>query len=155
MKQVTEKNVIENLIKFVDQRPGINARDYFSGYYDTSGRLSYNREVREVCKDRADFYALLEVAERLIERDILNERVYNRLKNESGRLLIVNDKLTYHTGQYFPTEYRPAACRLLSSILWNHFAFTLRDSGKEISADSIRKYAKRYFSRRVFNNYFA
>lgn len=67
------------------------------------------------------------------------------------------DNLEYCTGQYFPTEYRPAANRVLRDLIWASY----RD---EIEANTpnnvykngheIRKAIKRRVSRRIARNYF-
>lgn len=152
---INNSNAVDQLCTFVNQRPGLNAADYISDWRDTSGRANYQREVREIAKDRSDFYQLLSVATRLIPYNELNERLYSILIKSDGRLLIQDNKIVYHVGQYFPTEYRPAACQKIVTILWNYFYTLLNANLSNVTSNDIRKYAKRYFTRRVYTNYFA
>lgn len=140
---------IEKLTKFVNQCPGLD----FSNYGDVS---AYCSESTEITRDRSDYFELLSLAFSRI--DNLNEQLTNYLKNTSGRLKLNDaDNLEYCTGQYFPTEYRPAANRVLRDLIWASY----RD---EIEANTpnnvykngheIRKAIKRRVSRRIARNYF-
>src|SRR5687768_14939242 len=98
------------LVKFVNQRPGLD----FSNYGDVK---SYRSEMAEITRDRNDFFELLSFAQRRIEN--FDEKLTKYLKETSGRLLLnKNDELEYCTGQYFCTEYRPAANQVLRSLIW-------------------------------------
>ncbi len=134
------QTTIEKLMKFVNQRPGLD----FANYGDVA---LYRAESREITADRNDFYQLLSFAHVIVPE--LENRLTERLKNDTGRLTI-NDKgdLQYCTGQYFPTEYRPAANRLLSNLIWQAL-------GKEYeTGDQIRKAVRRNLSRRICHHYF-
>jgi len=138
----------QKLIKFVNQRPGLD----FANYGDSK---SYNAESREITKDRNDFFELLAYAQSRIQ-DFDRKLTFN-LENTSGRLLMQNNEIVYHAGQYFPTEYRPAASRIVSQLIWND----LRDETEPNSPNPIykdghemRKAVKRNLSRRVCKNYF-
>ena len=140
---------INKLVKFVNQRPGLQ----FCNYGDVS---AYRSETREITRDRSDFYELLGLASARIPD--LETKVAAYLAASSGRLTI-NDKgeLQYCTGQYFPTEYRPAACRVLRDLIWASY----RDEKETNSpnnvyntGDEIRKAIRRRLSRRVARNYF-
>lgn len=133
------------LCKFVDQRPGIEPVNYGSW-------KDYRRESAEVTRDRRDFYELFIFALRKLGAPALDVAIEKNLKNTSGRL-IMNEagKLEYHTGQYFATEYRPAACRVLVEILWNH----TRESRPDLTTGhDLRAYFRREFSRRVASGYY-
>ena len=45
-------NTIEKLTKFVNSKQGLDYADYGDRYY-------YNKEVRELTKDRSDYFELL------------------------------------------------------------------------------------------------
>lgn len=143
----TQLNAIELLCKFVNQRAGLNFADY-------GDRTIYMRESREITKDRADFYEFLNLAHRLV--DDLNSKLINHLTNTSDRLTLENNKLKYITGQYFPTEYRPAATRAIKSIIWDAIRTQKNDKGEFIyeTGDQIRAVFKRNLSRRAYKNYF-
>ena len=133
-------NALQLLRSFAFQRPGLDFNDY--------GDLKYYRQdSREITKDLHDFIEAFDLCCTYI--DNLSEKVQEKLLNSSDRLTLENGKLKYITGQYFPTEYRPAATRVLTSILWRHFASKYETGG------DIRKALKRITSRRFFNNYFA
>ncbi len=138
-------NTAELLQAFVNQRPGMDPRDYAS-YTD------YRREAREITRDLHDFRALLSLAFYTVPN--LDEKLTELLSRESGRLTLKNGRLEYCTGQYFPTEYRPAACRALVSILWRQRAAELEKSGEEYTGEDIRKYFRRRLPRRTAQNYF-
>lgn len=147
MKQ--ETTTIEKLVKFVNQRPGLD----FCNYGDIK---SYRSESREITRDKHDFQELISLAwSRLGSEFEAKLQVY--LSKESGRLTINKDgNLEYCTGQYFPTEYRPAANRILSTLIWNDYRDEKDANGDPIykSGHEIRKAISRRLSRRVNKNYF-
>lgn len=140
---------IEKLTRFVNQRPGLD----FSNYGDVS---SYRSEMAEITRDRTDYFELLSLAFSRI--DNLNEVAENYLKNSSGRLTLNdNGNLEYCTGQYFPTEYRPAANRVLSNLIWASYRDEIEHNTPNPvykDGNDIRKAIKRNVSRRVMKNYF-
>jgi len=148
MKTSTTLTTVEKLVKFVNQRPQLE----FCNYGDIK---SYRQESREITKDRADFYELLQLAYRNI--DNLNDVLTDYLKNSSGRLTInENGNFVYITGQYFPTEYRPAAARVIANLLWDSYRNYKDGKGEPIYKDGneIRKAIKRNLSRRTAKLYF-
>lgn len=131
---------IEKLTKFVNQRPGLE----FANYGDVS---IYRSESAEITRDRNDYFELLSFAHMIVPN--LEQKITDYLTNTSGRLLLNKDgNLEYCTGQYFPTEYRPAANNVLRSVIWSELANTYE------TGNDIRKAAKRNLSRRVIRNYF-
>ena len=140
-------NTIEMLVKFVNQKPGLDFCNY--GDYKL-----YRQEMNEITRDKHDFNELLTLAYRRIEN--LDKAVYNKLLNSGDRLSLVDGELQYITGQYFPTEYRPAACRCLVSLIWADFRDEKDSRGNPVYKDGheIRKAIARNVSRRVKNNYF-
>lgn len=139
--------LVENLIKFVNQRPGLD----FANYGNIS---SYRQESREITADKHDFFELLALAQRRINN--FSQVLEKELINTSGRLTLENGKLQYITGQYFCTEYRPAANRVLVSLIWNDYRDEKNADGSSVYVDgpSIRKAIKRNLSRRVSRLYF-
>jgi len=146
-RRTNKMNTIEKLTRFVNQRPGLD----FSNYGDVS---AYRSEMAEITRDRTDYFELLSFAFNRV--DNLNEVLTNYLQNTSGRLTLNNDVLSYCTGQYFPTEYRPAANNVLRSIIWNSYSNELHADNTPVYADgnAIRKAIKRNVSRRIARNYF-
>ena len=134
------------LVQFVNQRPGLD----FANYGDVK---AYNSESREITKDLHDFRKLLSLAYRRV--DNLEEKLTKSLSDSSGRLTLENGSLNYCTGQYFPTEYRPAANRVLASLIWADYRDE-QENGKPVyeTGDHIRKAIRRNVSRRVMKYYF-
>ena len=143
----TQVNVIELLCKFVNQRAGLNFADY-------GDRTIYLRESREITKDRQDFYEFLNLAYRLV--DDLNGKIITYLSANGDRLTLENNRLKYITGQYFPTEYRPAATRAIKAVIWEALRTEKNGSGEYLyqTGDQIRNVFKRNLSRRAYKNYF-
>ena len=138
---------IEKLSKFVNQRPGLD----FANYGEVS---AYRSEMAKITRDRTDYFELLSLAFSRI--DNLNEVVTDYLKRSSGRLTM-NDagNLEYCTGQYFPTEYRPAANRVLANLIFASYRDEIEsNTPKYKDGNEIRKALKRRISRRIAKNYF-
>ena len=128
--------LLHALRAFIAQRPSIEPGNYGSW-------ASYRQESREVTQDRHHAETMLRHCELSgITADQIIEQARNRLTIENGRI-------DYCTGQYFPTEYRKAVCRLLANALWDYW----RES--ESTGDSLRATARRAFSRAIASRYFA
>ena len=137
----------EKLVKFVNQRPGLDFCNY--------GNIrSYRSEMREITADRQDFFELFSFAQMRIND--FEQKLTKELKNTTGRLTLEGDSLQYITGQYFPTEFRPAANRVLVSLLWNEYRDEKNEAGQPVyqTGDEIRKAIKRNLNRRVSRLYF-
>ena len=137
-----EIDAVKTLVSFATQRPGLSFEDYGSGYW-------YRKDQREVVKDLHDFWELMGLAGTYVEN--LNDKLRITLMNSSGRLTM-NEQgvIQYCTGQYFPTEYRPAACQILSRLIWTRFC----DRYPDYTGTEIRKAIKKITSLRVYKNYF-
>lgn len=108
-----KQRILDCLDAFVDQRPGIDPRGYDSNRY-------YRADARHATKDRADYWQLRRVIE---YQPISGEDLIEASKRAfSGRLEVTESKgkvrIHYTAGQYHPTEYRAAACAVLSAVLW-------------------------------------
>jgi hypothetical protein len=112
------EQILEALAAFAAQRPGLE----FGNYGDVS---AYRAEMRAITKDLHTFRTLLAAVQ---WRTSIGETELRAAFRDafSGRLTL-SDKpdgsveLDYCTGQYFPTEYRKAACAVLASALWAYF----------------------------------
>lgn len=157
---VTDKDkIIALLYAWVSQRPGLE----FENYGDVS---SYRAEMRGITHDLHDARILLAYVERV---GITAERLREAFSAFSGRLsLVASDKgmrLDYCTGQYWPTEYRKAACAVLASAIWDYTRCECMPE-PTIGADGhrlyrgitggafIRKAARREFGSRLANRWF-
>lgn len=153
----TTLNAIELLNKFVNQRAGL----CFANYGD---RKAYQAESREITKDRNDYYELLGLATSRYSEWVdgkqvsnLNQALIDYLSKTGGRLTLKGEKLEYCTGQYFPTEYRPAACRVLVDLIWASYRDEVETNAPNPvykDGNEIRKAIRRNLSRRVSYNYF-
>mgnify|MGYP003330055618 CR=1 FL=1 len=146
-KTANNVDFIELLCKFVNSRPCLDFNDY--------GDIKiYKAESREITKDRADFYELLNVARWRVDK--LNDKIGQYLTASNDRLTYNNGKLQYITGQYYPTEYRPAANRVIKSILWRELMNAKNSDGTPYyeTGHDIRKALRNLLSRRVSRLYF-
>jgi hypothetical protein len=100
--------ILTALDAFIRQRPGLDYRNY--------DRASYAAEVRSIGRDLRHARALLRAVE--LRPSITAAMLKEEL---SGRLSWDGKRLEYTTGQYWPTEYRAAACRALSVALWSYW----------------------------------
>lgn len=125
------------LHRFVSQRSGIDGRNY------GESREAFLADYRRILRDGRDARAMLRAAElcRLPETALVEAM-------RSGRLTWDGSRLEYCTGQYFPTEYRAAACRALASALWLHWR---SDAG---TCETIRAEARRSLGRGIARRWF-
>ena len=109
---VKKQTIIDALNRWVSQRPGL---DY--GHYGDP--VAYRAEVRSIGKDLQHARAMINY---VAWRDSITAEMILKAADNGGRLSIKveGDKVAidYCTGQYWPTEYRPAVCRLMSSVIW-------------------------------------
>jgi hypothetical protein len=119
--------MLEQLHRFIRQRPGLE----FGNYGDAA---SYRAEMRSITRDKRDAETMLFNVWRsqLTPADLTEagERAFG------GRLTWDGKGWQYVTGQYFPTEYRRAACAVLSTALWRYWAVSPFDT------DAVRKNAR-------------
>lgn len=136
-------DILRALHGFARQRPGMEPGNY--GDWN-----AYRREAAEVTRDLADFNR---IASAVGWSSITGEALL-ALGQDGGRLELSQRetdgaiRVQYITGQYFPTEYRKAACRLLARALWYHW----RDD--HANGESLRKAFRREFGRRIASRYF-
>lgn len=144
----TQKNdIIEALRRFIAQRPGLEPGNYISGWNDAEGRRLYRAESRQITRDRHDAEALLWYAKMC---GVTGAQLANALNR---RLTWDGARLSYCTGQYFPTEYRRAAASALASALWYYWCDNI-GPGQEDTAEKIRKRAHNVFNARIARRFF-
>ena len=183
----TKKQAIcEALRAWINQRPGLEFGNY--------GNLaSYRAEVRSIGTDLKHARELLRAVElrdaitgddlaaafphaysgRLslkVESGMMQNAGYYGLSTEAGTFYKAS--LDYCTGQYWPTEYRKAACAVLASALWSwqrdnmpaprgklsrtHGPFTTEHDDIEgmTPGDWLRASFRRQFGRGIANRWF-
>jgi hypothetical protein len=134
-------HILAALDTFIHQRPGLEYGNY-------GDQRSYRAEVRSIGKDLQHARALLSAVE---HSGITGEELAEAFRAYSGRLSWDGSRLEYCTGQYFPTEYRRAACAVLAQALWDHYRedYAATATGNESKGDAIRRNFRRRFGRAI------
>src|SRR5512138_2690296 len=142
MDTPSKDTLVELLQNWIKQKPGLE----FCNYGD---RSSYFSEMRSITKQRHDAETLLRSVE---WSGITADELLNAFRAFSGRLEVKHDEkkgyyLSYCTGQYFPTEYRAAACAVLARALWDYHRPDYND--QENAGDKMRAMFRRMFGRGI------
>lgn len=135
--QQTGVNYADLLYNFAHGRPGFEWANYGSAKY-------YRQDYRTAYNDLKAFEELHRLAARRCESySKLSDAIRQHLERSGDRLQISEDgsRLNYITGQYFPTEFRGAACRVLVSVIWNNYREEKNAAGEYVYQDGnkIRK----------------
>ena len=114
----TKTTIIAALDAWIRQRPGLE----FGNYGDWT---AYRAEVRSIGKDLQHARAMLNYV--AWHDSITAEMILSAAQSGRLSMKVEGDKvrIDYCTGQYWPTEYRAAVCRLLSSVIWHWMANNL------------------------------
>ncbi len=137
-------NILALISAHIESRGGMTINDYVSDWRDTIGRAAYNQDRREVLRQLHDARTMLAAIRwRSIDADALKYAFRHAF---SGRLSYENGRLEYCTGQYYPTEYRAAACAVL--------AMALRRYWREQSGGNWRNSAIRELSPGIIRRWF-
>ena len=138
-----KSTIIAALRKWIAQRPGLE----FGNYGDVS---SYRAEVRSIGKDLQHARAMVNYV--AWHDSITAEMILDAAKSGRLSIKVEGDKvrIDYVTGQYWPTEYRRAVCRLLSSVIW----YWMRTNDPQRSGEMIRKAARRELGNSIANRWF-
>ena len=130
---------------FIAKRPSLDARDYIRDWRDAEGRAIYCRESRRITQQLNDARAMLDYcASNGVD-------LTAALRVSGARLCInANGALEYHVGQYWPTEYRAAVARAVSSAIWTYW----RDQCGIDTADKLREKARKEFGRGIAARWF-
>lgn len=155
---LTRAELLERLERFIAQRPGFD----FSNYGDMA---SYRADARTATQQLNDARAMLAA---ISWRESITADMIRAALRSGGRLTLRDDgTLDYCTGQYWPTEYRAGACRVLASILWDYWRDNMpaRDDngmvpgpnrfGHAMSAgDYLRRTARSELGKSIANRWF-
>ena len=131
--------LIQLLTTWVHQRPGLEAWNYTS--------LTYRAEIRSIGRQLSDARTLLRAVE---GSGITAEAIVERLKTGRLNLRDSGEELDYCTGSYWPTEYRAAACRVCSDLLWAY----IRESYPHFDGTELRRYFSRWFGKGLQKRWF-
>jgi hypothetical protein len=126
------------LLAFAQQRPCMEPGNYASW-------RDYRQESRQVTQDLRDVRALVRMARYCIPAYILTAPTSGRLTWDAAR-----GEWDYTTGQYFATEYRRAAARLLVDAIGRDWM--TRNPG--VTWPQAREWARMAFGRRIATRYF-
>jgi hypothetical protein len=108
--------IVDALDVWIRQRPGLEPGNYIRDWRDVDGRRAYRAESRSITRDLHQARAMLRYVE--LRPSITGERLAAAF--EGRRLSYTPGQgLDYTVGQYWPTEYRRAACGVLSSAIWD------------------------------------
>jgi hypothetical protein len=133
--------IIDALGAWIRQRSGMDFRNY--------GDLSaYRSESRSITRDLHDARTLLRYVSM---SQITGEQLTGAFRAFSGRLSWDGERLDYCTGQYFPTEYRKAACAVLASAIWGYWRDGL--TGEDLGG-KLRRSASNTFGRGIQSRWF-
>lgn len=141
---ITKSEICAMLRTFIAQRSGLDWRNYASDWVsDWRGMAAFHSDRNRILQHGRDARALLAFVER---SSMPVEFIMREL--ETGRLTFdsVRGELDYCAGQYFPTEYRAAVCRTLSSAIWRFY----RDN---VTTD-VRQFARDTFGRGIASRWF-
>jgi len=131
--------ILEAMHRFIGQRSGIEWVNY------GGSREAFMQDYRRILRDGREARAMLRIVElsTCLPESILADVL------KSGRLTWDGKRLEFCACQYFPTEYRAAACRALASALWTYW----REAGAP-SCDKIRAIARRNLGRGIARRWF-
>jgi len=138
-------DLYHEIIRFLGQRPGMDPRNYCTPRDGGEGWRAYRREAAEVARDKRDAHVLLSWAYMACDE----EKLLAAFSIQGDRLYLVNGRLEYCTGQYYPTEYRKAVCRKLANLFWHSVPFESNNHRRNVQAK-----AKRHFGRGIVSRWF-
>lgn len=106
---MNKNEVYDKFAQWINQRPDLD-------WYNYQDRSLMNAECRRIAKQKDDAFKALNLFFMLpYSEEILRDS----MRAFSGRLSFdANDNLQYVTGQYWPTEYRLAACAVLEQYIF-------------------------------------
>lgn len=141
---LNKQAMINALRLFINQRSGIDYANY-------GERESFMGDYRPILKHGRHARTMLRFVE-LVD-SITAQMLLEAASAYSGRLQFIQrgDKVAidYTTGQYFPTEYRRAACAVLARAIWDCFGHTYA------TGPQIRKAARRQFGPAIASAWFS
>lgn len=145
-----DKPTIINLLrKHIAQRSGIDWRNYMSDGSDTAGRAALRADYSRILRHGRDARAMLRAVE---VSSVTAETLVEHL-NCGRRLALVNGSIEYTPGQYFPTEYRAAACNTIASVLIDHYGHNEATDERKPLARA-RDWASRNLGRGIAKRWF-
>lgn len=144
-----KQQMIEALRHFINQRSGIEFGNYQCGDWKKS-RECFMGDYRPILRHGRHARTLLHAVE--LRDSITAEMIKAATRAYCGRLQFIERKgavaVDYTTGQYFPTEYRNAACAVLALVLWDYWQSDYK------TGEEIRNQARREFGPAIARTWF-
>ena len=144
--------ILNALERFINQRPGLEPGNYISDWRDVEGRRAYYSDSRAITRDLNQARVLLRAVSWL--DSITARHLIEACEGDRLRITATDDgvvSVDYCTGQYWPTEYRAAVCRVLSNALWEYWRQT---ECANLDASDIRHVARRELPRAIARRFF-
>ncbi len=142
---ITKAELCKLLRAFVGQRSGLDWRNYGHDWRDAAGMAALRSDRNTILQHGRDARALLRFAEAWpsVTVDYLLSELSagKRLSFDASR-----GSIDYCAGQYFPTEYRAAVCRALSTALWRYQV--------DLGTSDVRAWAVEAFGRGIASRWF-
>lgn len=144
------QTILDAISRHISQRSGIDARNYRRDWNDKEGQAALMSDYRSVLRDGKDARVML----RAVQLSSMPAKVLlDAFRAFSGRLSYIDGKgCEYCTGQYFPTEYRAAACVVLSTALHNWYATDCPKDARIVPF--VNAWAKRNLGRAIAKRWF-
>lgn len=140
---MTRSQIIDALYAFIESRPGFDPANYAGA--PEAYRADYRRALRHLHDARAMLKAI-HWRESIDADDILRSAHHRIEFVPAGNVARVD----YTTSQYYPVEYRAAACATLASTLWDYF----REKCGAKTGDDIRRMARMELGRSLASRWF-
>lgn len=141
-------STVHALVNFASTRPGFNFADYGDVAAYRADSRAATRDLRAV-RELASVASYLVTDEEVIEAARNSRVTLESYSGEHG----AGYRVSYCTGQYYPTEYRAAVARVLASAIWSARRREVGD--RPDSASRIRRSFLFTFSRSVYRRFFA
>lgn len=152
-----QKKAFALLHEFANQRPGLDPACYCDG--TENGWRTYRREAASITRDLHNFRDIYTASHwRSFSPDAIREAFRSAF---SGRITLhegadgMPERLSYCAGQYFPTEYRKAACAVLASLLWDHARQAMPDDPQPHAGGWLRAKFRKEFRPAICRGYFS
>ena len=133
----SKSTILAALDAWIRQRPGLD----YGNYGDVS---AYRSEVRSIGKDLQHARAMLNYV--AWHDSITADMILSAARSGRLSIKVEGDKVRvdYCTGQYWPTEYRPAVCRMLSSVIRDYWRDHCMPEGVLVHNSETGETFKRY-----------
>ena len=141
---VTPQQAVNDLAAFVNRKPGMDFADY-------GDVRAYRSDARFAQQGRQIFEAVFAYGLRVYGEEY-KAAILKELTEWKDRLGYHEGvELSYHIGQYFPTEYRTAAARVAFNALRDCYFIECKQAGREAE---LKAFMGRNFSKAVINWFF-